>query len=99
MTLNIDGSNTEKKDTTIAELPHVNHTVQEALNELIILLMDLNHIDIQNNPKIPQLYLHKTLNTLTEVTEQLNTLTELVQVELLQKNDQINSQTIERNEI
>lgn len=92
MTLNIDGSNTEKIEKTVEGLPHANHTVQEALNELLIFLMDLNHIDIQTHPKTYYLYLQKTLNNSIEVTEQLNTLIELLQVELLQKNDQINGQ-------
>lgn len=99
MTLNIEGSNTEKIEKTVEELSHENNTVQKALNELLILLMDLNHIDIQTQPKTYHLYLQKTLNNSIEVIEQLNTLTGLVQVELLQKNDQINSQTIETNEI
>jgi len=92
MMLNIEGSNTGKKEKTVEKLPYVNHTVQEALNELLTLLMDLNHIDIQTHPKTYYLYLQKTLNNSKKVTEQLNTLIELLQVELLQKNDQINGQ-------
>ena len=49
---------------------------------------------IHLNPDSEQfhLYLQKTLNDSIKVTEQLNTLIELLQVELLQKNDQINGQ-------
>ena len=96
MMLNIEGSNTEEKEKTVEELPRVNHTVQETLNELLALLMDLNHIDIQTHPKTYHLYLQKTLNDSIEVTEQLNTLIELLQVELLQKNDQISKSITSR---
>jgi len=87
-----EGISSIRPEIAIEELPHANHTTQEGLSELLTLLLDLDHIDIQTQPKTYQLYLQKALNTLKEVTEQLNTLTGLVEVELLQKNDQINGQ-------
>jgi len=88
----IEKIDTTKPEIAIDELPHANHTTQVGLSELLTLFLDLDHIDIQTQPKTYQLYLQKALNTLKEVTDQLNTLTGLVEVELLQKNDQINVQ-------
>jgi len=87
-----EGISSIRPEIAIEELPHVNQMAQEGLGELLTLLTDLNYINIQTHPKTYQLYLQKALNTLKEVTDQLNTLTGLVEVELLQKNDQLNSQ-------